>query len=111
MARGQSLLAYAITRAALALPMFLILPTAVFFVLRVLPGDPILALWGSRTPPADLYDRARSQLGLDQPPWIQYVNYLSGVFRGDLGLSIGERYVGRPVWGERSEERRGGREG
>jgi len=100
MARGQSLLAYAITRAALALPMLLILLTAVFFVLRVLPGDPILALWGSRNPPADLYDRARSQLGLDQPPWIQYVNYLSGVFRGDLGLSIGERYVGRPVWGE-----------
>jgi peptide/nickel transport system permease protein len=100
MTRGHSLLTYAITRAALAVPMLLILLTAVFFILRILPGDPILALWGSHNPPPELYDLARRQLGLDQPPIVQYVNYLAGVFRGDLGLSIGERYVGRPVWGE-----------
>jgi len=97
MARGNSLLAYAITRAALALPMLLILLTAVFFVLRILPGDPVLALWGSRNPPPEVLERARRALGLDQPLWVQYSTYLSGVFRGDLGTSIGEYYLGRPV--------------
>ena len=97
MARGRSLLAFAIARAALAVPMLLILLTAVFFILRILPGDPVLALWGTRNPPPEVLERARRALGLDQPPWVQYVNYLSGVFRGDLGLSIGEYYLGRPV--------------
>lgn len=100
MAGRHSLLGYAITRAALALPMLLILLTAVFFILRVLPGDPVLALWGGRDPPPSVIEAARRELGLDQPPWIQYLRYMSGVFRGDLGLSIGEFYHGRPVWGE-----------
>ena len=100
MAIGRSLLAYAITRAALAVPMLLILLTAVFFVLRVLPGDPVLALWGGREPPPDVVEAARVQLGLDKPPILQYIDYMSRFFRGDFGLSIGVTYVGRPVIGE-----------
>ncbi|OGS49435.1 MAG: hypothetical protein A3K68_04125 [Euryarchaeota archaeon RBG_16_68_13] len=97
MARGHSLLAYAAGRAALAVPMLLILLTAVFFVLRILPGDPVLALWGGRNPPPEVLERSRQQLGLDRPIWVQYLTYLAGVFRGDLGLSIGETYQGEPV--------------
>ena len=68
-----------------------------FFVLRVLPGDPVLALWGSRNPPPEVLERARQALGLDKPIWVQYTTYLSGVIRGDFGTSIGEIYLGRPV--------------
>lgn len=100
MAGSRSLLAYAVTRAALAIPMLLILLTAVFFILRILPGDPVLALYGGREPPREVLEEARRQLGLDKPPWVQYVSYMSGVFRGDFGLSIGEFYHGRPVIGE-----------
>jgi peptide/nickel transport system permease protein len=39
-------------------------------------------------------------MGLDQPVLAQYWNYLTDVFRGDLGTSIGEQYRGNPVWGE-----------
>jgi len=100
MARGRSLLAYAATRGLLAIPMLLILLTAVFFILRVLPGDPVLALWGGREPPPEIVEAARHELGLDKPPWLQYLDYMSRVFRGDLGRSIGEFYRGKPVWGE-----------
>jgi len=100
MARGRSLLAYAVARAALAVPMLLILLTAVFFILRVLPGDPVLALWGGREPPPEVVEAARVELGLDKPPWIQYLDYMSRFFRGDFGISIGEFYHGRPVIGE-----------
>ncbi len=100
MARGSTLLAYAVTRIVLAIPMLLILLTAVFVVLRILPGDPILALWGGRNPPQSAIDAARQQLGLDQPVWVQYVTYLKNVFTGNLGISIGELYRGQPVWNQ-----------
>jgi len=100
MARGTSLLSYAITRVLLALPMLVILLTALFLVLRVLPGDPVLALWGGHTPSQDIVDEARDKLGLNQPIYVQYWNYLAGVFRGDLGVSIGIQYRGNPVWSQ-----------
>jgi len=101
MARGLSLVSYALSRLLLALPMLLILLTVLFVVLRVLPGDPVLALWGGR-PPSDpsIIANARSQLGLDKPIWEQYWDYLTRVFRGDLGTSIGIQYRNHPVWDE-----------
>lgn len=98
MARGQSLVAYALMRVLIAIPMLFILLTVIFVVLRVMPGDPILALWGGRAPPQSAIDSARQQLGLDQPYIVQYWIYLTGVFTGNLGISIGELYRGQPVW-------------
>jgi len=98
MARGHSLLAYTVTRIGLAVPMLVVLLTAVFLILRVLPGDPILALWGGRTPPAAIVEQARAELGLDLPWPVQYWNYLTSVFRGQFGTSIGEQYRGQLVW-------------
>ena len=99
MARGSSLLAYVVTRILLAVPMLFILLTAVFIVLRILPGDPVLALWGQNPPPAAV-EAARQQLGLDQPPIVQYFTYLRNIFTGNLGTSIGELYRGQPVWNQ-----------
>jgi peptide/nickel transport system permease protein len=98
MAGGRSLAAYVVTRILLAFPMMVILLTAVFLILRILPGDPILALWGGHTPPQAVVEEARAALGLDQPWWVQYWNYMTGIFRGQLGTSIGEHYHGQPVW-------------
>src|SRR6266571_4855984 len=98
MAGSHSLAAYGVTRLLLAIPMLLILLTAVFLILRVLPGDPVLALWGGRTPPPDVVERARVALGLDQPPWVQYWRYMTGVLQGQLGRSIGENFRGQLVW-------------
>jgi peptide/nickel transport system permease protein len=103
MAGGRSLAAYIVARILLAVPMLIILLTAVFLILRVLPGDPILALWGGHTPPQATLDEARRALGLDQPWWVQYWNYLTGILRGQLGTSIGELYRGQPVWFQISE--------
>jgi len=100
MARAGSLASYAVTRGLMAIPMLLILLTAVFIILRVLPGDPVLALWGGRTPPQSAIDAARQQLGLDQPAPVQYFTYLRKVFTGDLGISIGEFYRGQSVWSQ-----------
>lgn len=65
-----------------------------FIVGYAAPGDPILAMLGGRTDP-DAYARLRHVYGLDQPWLDQYVDYLGGLLRGDLGLSF--RFQGRPV--------------
>lgn len=96
MPKTGSLLAYGVTRLFLALPMLLILLTVVFFVLRVIPGDPIAALFAGRAPPY-IIEQTRHALGLDQPYWIQYLTYLGQVFTGNLGVSIGESFKGQEV--------------
>src|SRR2546421_6486583 len=76
--------------------MLLILLTVVFFVLRVIPGDPITALFEGRASP-DVIAATRHALGLDKPYWEQYLIYLGQVLTGNLGTSIGEYYRGQSV--------------
>jgi peptide/nickel transport system permease protein len=96
LARAGSLSAYIITRLVLSLPMLWILLTAVFVVLRILPGDPVAALFAGRAPPY-VVEQTRHQLGLDLPYWQQYLNYLGQILTGNFGTSIGESYHGKSV--------------
>ena len=85
-----------IIRRLISLPFIIFSITFVTFLVGYLaPGDPILAMMGSRTDPAT-YERLRHLYGLDLPWYLQYGNYLSGLLQGNLGLSF--RYQGRPVW-------------
>jgi len=67
--------------------MIFILLTTVFLIMRVLPGDPVLLHFEKMENPAAMA-QMRVALGLDQPLWLQYVNYILGLFRGDLGKSM-----------------------
>ena len=58
----------------------------VFLLIRVLPGDPVLLHF--QHPTEEQLADMRRQLGLDKPLWIQYFDYLFGLFRGDLGKSM-----------------------
>ncbi|MGO4670820.1 ABC transporter permease [Bosea sp. 2YAB26] len=58
-----------------------------FLIARVMPIDPVLAVVGDRAP-ADVYDKARLDLGLDKPLWQQFGIYIGKVFTGDLGRSV-----------------------
>ena len=59
----------------------------VFFMARLLPGNPALALLGQRATPASVAALSK-QLGLDQPVWEQYFLFLGHLFEGNLGTSI-----------------------
>jgi peptide/nickel transport system permease protein len=67
--------------------MLWVITTAVFLLLRSTPGDPVDALLGPRAPQA-AKDELRSQLGLDKPLWLQYVDYMGKLLRLDLGESL-----------------------
>lgn len=58
-----------------------------FFLSRVIPGDPASMIAGQRASEETLQS-IRQQLGLDQPIWIQYFNYIGDLLQGDLGNSI-----------------------
>ncbi len=83
----MTLRTYIISRIILTIPMIFILLTTVFLVMRVLPGDPV-ALHFEKMQNPEAMQTLRVTLGLDQPLWLQYVNYFGGLFRGDLGKSM-----------------------
>ncbi|WP_424983083.1 ABC transporter permease [Maritalea sp. S77] len=65
---------------------FLGLLAITFFIGRVIPIDPVLAIVGDRAT-QELYDATREAMGLDQPLVVQFFTYVFDVFRGDLGNS------------------------
>lgn len=60
---------------------------ATFAVIHLIPGDPVRAVLGPSAP-QELADRLRTELGLDLPIHVQFVNYVTGLFSGDLGTSV-----------------------
>lgn len=99
--RGSAgLRSYILARLLLTLPMVFILLTVIFFVMRVLPGDPVTSELGPRGG-EEVRERLRHQLGLDKPILVQYVIYLGDVLTLDLGESL--VFGNRPILDELSE--------
>lgn len=84
---------YLLTRVALTVPLLLMLLTATFLLLRVAPGDPVTAT-SDRISEARA-ERIRENLGLNDPLWQQYVDYLGDVVTLDFGQAVTSN---RPVW-------------
>ena len=59
----------------------------VFIAMHLLPGDVAQLLLGDHATVQALA-RLRQQLGIDQPIWVQYLRFVGGALRGDLGLSL-----------------------
>jgi peptide/nickel transport system permease protein len=72
-------------RLALSVPMLLGMSVLVFLIIRLVPGDPVLAVLGLNATP-ELVANLREDLGLNDPIYVQYVNWLGGVLQGDFGL-------------------------
>jgi len=85
---------YVIIRILLIVPTLIILLTSVFFMMHIIPGDPVRVLYGEELP-EEYMDEVRHELGLDRPMYIQYIDYMTNFFQGDLGISF--RYK-IPVW-------------
>ncbi len=79
--------AYVIRRIFMVFPVLLGASFLVFISLRLVPGDPAMAIAGELATPA-LIAQVRQDMGLDKPLATQYVIYLGKVLRGDLGRSI-----------------------
>jgi peptide/nickel transport system permease protein len=93
------MLRYTIHRLLLMIPTLLGVAVLVFVLLRMLPGDVVELRFmidgGQVSPDAIAAERAR--LGLDKPMWLQFVDWMTGIFVGDFGTSM---WTGRPVISE-----------
>jgi peptide/nickel transport system permease protein len=61
--------------------------TLVFFMVRLIPGDPVVQMLGPEYTP-EAADALRAKLGLDEPLYTQYLRWFGNVLTGDLGASI-----------------------
>jgi len=85
---------YTAMRLVQLIPMVLVVTMVVFFVMMIIPGDPVMVMLGAvdgAQVSREVYNAMRVRLGLDQPLIVQYLNWLSNMLQGDLGTSISYR--------------------
>ena len=88
------LIRYAAMRLVQLVPMILVVTMVVFFIMMIVPGDPVMVMLGAvdgAKISREVYDAMRVRLGLDQPLIVQYLNWLWNMLQGDLGSSITHR--------------------
>jgi peptide/nickel transport system permease protein len=86
---------YVAGRLAQFVPVLFGISLIVFLLVRLIPGDPAIAVLGSRATP-ELIARMRDQLGLDLPLWQQYLHFLNNAAHGRFGISF---FYQTEVWG------------
>jgi ABC-type dipeptide/oligopeptide/nickel transport system permease component len=82
---------YVVRRLLVAVPMLLGAMSIVFFAMRILPGDPCMAMMGDQATTEALADCTRN-LGLQRPLPVQYADYLWRSLRFDFGTSFRQGY-------------------
>jgi peptide/nickel transport system permease protein len=75
-----------VVRAAWLIVSLIVASMLVFVVVNVLPGDVAAIMLGTSATPEAL-DTLRHQLGLDQPGWLRYLQWIAGMLHGDFGTS------------------------
>lgn len=81
------MLGYVARRVAMAVPTIFAVATVLFFVVRMVPGDPAVYLLGDMATP-ERVAKLRAEMGLDKPLYQQYIDFMLGVLRGDFGRSF-----------------------
>lgn len=82
-----SRLTFVVRRVLLTVPALFVMSLVVFLIVRLVPGDPVKTMLGFRATEANV-EQVRHQLGLDQPLLTQYLDFIGGILRGDLGTDI-----------------------
>ena len=79
---------FALVRISLLIPTFVGITLLAFFLIRLVPGDPIETMAGERGIDPVRHEQLRREFGLDQPILVQYGRYVTRVLHGDLGSSM-----------------------
>ncbi|MGQ0525181.1 MAG: ABC transporter permease, partial [Betaproteobacteria bacterium] len=92
------MLRYTLHRFLLMIPTLLGVAILVFFLLRMMPGDPVATMLlgdaGGANISKEVVEAERARLGLDKPLYVQFFIWMGGVLQGDFGFSM---WTGQPV--------------
>jgi len=91
---------YFVQRVLQLIPVLILVSVAVFLIIRIIPGDPVLVMLGIDPEERariseEQYESLKHQLGYDRPIYVQYVNWVSRIVQGDMGMSLRSR---RPIF-------------
>jgi len=84
---------YLIRRVLQLIPVFIVIVVAVFFLIHAAPGDSVTGMIDPKITPAAKAE-LRAKLGLDQPTYMQFINWVEQLLKGNLGYST---YYSKPV--------------
>jgi len=87
------MLGYILRRILQLIPVFLGSTLLIYALVFAMPGNPILALFGDKTPNPAVVAALEAQYHLDQPFIVQYFYYLLGIFQGDMGTTFSGQSV------------------
>jgi peptide/nickel transport system permease protein len=79
---------YILRRLVQLIPVLLLASFIVFFIIHLIPGDPVEVMLGEGRYTQETYELLRKKMGLDEPLYIQYVHWLNRIVHGDLGQSL-----------------------
>ncbi|MDA8032150.1 MAG: ABC transporter permease subunit, partial [Alphaproteobacteria bacterium] len=79
---------FILNKLLLLIPTFIGVTLAAFGFIRLLPGDPVIALAGERGITPERHAQLLTELGFDKPLWQQYLQYLREILSGNLGESL-----------------------
>src|SRR5512141_3436106 len=82
------MLRFLLTRVSLVIPTFIGMTLLAFFLIRLVPGDPIETMAGERGIDATRHAQLLKEYGLDKPMMVQYGIYIGRVLQLDLGKSM-----------------------
>lgn len=88
------MISYILRKLLLIVPTVIGISICAFAFVRLLPGDPILAMAGEHGVTPERYEVLKEAFGYNLPIWQQYLNYLGSVLTGDFGISLSTK---RPV--------------
>lgn len=95
------MLQYIQRRVLLAIPNLFIISIMVFFVMRIVPGDPVSAMLARSPASGEQVEQLRESMGLNDPLLLQYVHFVADAVQGDLGESITtRRSVTSEIWSQ-----------
>src|SRR3977135_2252898 len=82
------MLPFLLPRPSLIIPTFIGMTLLAFFLIRIIPGDPIETMAGERGIDPVRHEQLRREYGFDRPVLVQYGLCIARVLQGDLGRSI-----------------------
>lgn len=79
---------YILRRLIELIPVLFLVSFLVFFIIHLIPGDPVEVMLGEERHDQATYELLRRQMGLDEPIHVQYWSWLRRTLQGDLGYSL-----------------------
>jgi len=79
---------YVVRRLLIAIPTLLVISFVIYAILALAPIDPLSQFGADPRVPAEVRERIRDSLGLNQPWPLRYVKWVTAMFRGDFGVSF-----------------------